>query len=269
METNNAKLLTDFENWMKLRHLSGETIGTYMGHINAFLKYHKNVEAYRINRDQIIAYLLRYQSASSHNQIKASIQNFYKHIVKQPNKIEGLPYAKREHKLPEVLSVEQIRIGLAKVINIKHKCIVKLLYGCGFRVMDVLNMQPNWIKRHDKVIIVSMGKGKKDRKVMLDEGLLTDLETYYRLYKPVGYFFEGQTKGEQYSAKSIQNIVKRYFNTHPHALRHSFATHLLEAGTDLRYIQVMLGHENVKTTEIYTHVSRQHISTIKSPLFTL
>jgi integrase/recombinase XerD len=265
METKNTKLVAEFENYMKLRHLSKSTIETYTGHVVAFLNHHNQEEAYRINRDQIIAYLLRYQNASSYNQIRASLQNFYKEIVGQKTKIDNLPTAKREQKLPDIVSRETIKKGLAAIANIKHKCMVKLLYGCGFRVSDVLNMKADWIKRDEMVIVIREGKGKKDRMVMLDPDLLADFETYYKTFRPKNYFFEGQFGG-QYTERSLQQITKMYFKTHPHALRHSFATHLMEAGVNLRIIQELLGHSNSKTTERYTHVCRANIASVASPL---
>ena len=265
METKNTKLIADFKNYMMLRHLSQSTIDTYTGHIVAFLNYHHQEEAYRINKDAIIAYLLRYKNASSYNQIRASLQNFYAEIIGQQQKIDKLPTAKREQKLPDIVSRNTIKTGLDKIQNLKHKCMVKLLYGCGFRVSDVKNMQASWIKRDEMVIVIKQGKGKKDRQVMLNADLLIDFENYFKQYKPKLYFFEGQFGG-QYSDRSIQQIVKHYFGTHPHALRHSFATHLMEAGTNLRLIQEMLGHSNSKTTERYTHVCRANISAVASPL---
>jgi integrase/recombinase XerD len=265
METKNAKLIEQFQTWMKLRHLSLSTIETYTGHVNAFLNYHNQVEAYRINRDAIIEYLLRYKNASSYNQMRASLQNFYAEIVGQKQKIDNLPTAKREQKLPDIVSRETVSKGLAAISNIKHLCMVKLLYGCGFRVSDVLNMKADWIKRDEMVIVVKQGKGNKDRMVMLDADLLRDFETYYKQYKPKHYFFEGQYGG-QYTQRSLQQIVRVYFGTHPHALRHSFATHLMEAGVNLRIIQELLGHSNSKTTERYTHVCRANISAVASPL---
>jgi site-specific recombinase XerD len=265
MENKNAKHLEDFKNYMKLRHLSQSTIDTYTGHILAFLNYHNNEEAYRINRDRIVEYLLRFKNASSYNQVRASLQNFYAEIVGQKQKIDNLPTAKREQRLPDVISRERVSQGVKAITNLKHKCIVKLLYGCGFRVSDVLNMKADWIKRDEKVIVIRQGKGRKDRMVMLDAELLADFEAYYKEYRPKEFFFEGQFGG-QYSDRSIQQIVKLYFGTHPHALRHSFATHLMEAGVNLRIIQEMLGHSNSKTTERYTHVCRSNIASVASPL---
>ncbi|NCC99673.1 MAG: hypothetical protein EOL95_08255, partial [Bacteroidia bacterium] len=142
----------------------------------------------------------------------------------------------------------------------------------GLRLSELLNIEICDVDSTDMVIHIRMAKGKKDRKVMLSKVLLTDLRTYFKEYQPVKYLFEGQSN-EQYSAKSVQNVVKfaaqragitRHVT--PHTLRHSFATHLLENGTDIRFIQELLGHQSVKTTEIYTHIADISKSAIRSPL---
>ncbi len=267
MNKSNAKHIRDFEDIMNLKHLSKSTIDAYSGCVKTFLN-NFNIEAYRITREQIIQYLLKYANASTYNHVRYSLQMFYNEIIKQKNKIPDLPCAKKESKLPTVLSRQEIMQGFSKMKNIKHICICKLLYGCGFRRSDVINMKPQWIKRHQKIIVIRQGKGKKDRQVMLPEELLTDFEKYFKIYKPKIYMFNGQTS-LLYSGKSIENIVQKYFNTNPHSLRHSFATHLMEDGIGMRFIQEMLGHSSIKTTERYTHVCSHSISQIKSPLSTL
>jgi integrase/recombinase XerD len=265
METKNVKLIKEFENWMGLKHLSKSTIEIYSGSVKKVL-YHFNIEAHKINRNQIVEYLLKYKNASTYNHIKYALQMFYADIVKQPKKIVDLPYVKREQKLPNVLSKEEISAGINKITNIKHKCIVKLLYGAGMRLGDVINMKPHWIRRNEGIIRIEQGKGKKDRQVMLDSNLLKDLEIYYKEYRPKIYLFNGWKDSVQYTEKSVQSIVKKFLNTHPHALRHSFATHLMESGANQRFIQEMLGHSSSKTTERYTRVCSNNISKIKSPL---
>jgi integrase/recombinase XerD len=268
MIEHNAKLISKFVDRLNLYHRSKSTIDSYKGSITKFLCEH-NIEAYRITRKQIINYLLKYKNSSSYNHVRYSLQLFYAEVVNQKTKISDLPHAKREKKLPEVLTVEQIKEGFSKITNIKHKCICSLLYGCGLRRSEVLNMKPDWIKRSEKSMLkVYQGKGKKDRFVMLDDSILKDLETYYRKYKPKKFMFEGQF-GEQYTGESIGAIVKKFFRTNPHTLRHSFATHLMNDGVNLRFIQELLGHSSSKTTEIYTHVSSNNLANIKSPIASL
>lgn len=265
MNDKNVKLVSDYINWMGLKHLSDSTINVYSSSVKTFL-FNFNCDAFKINRDQIIEYLLKYKNASTYNHIRYSLQMFYAEIVKQPKKIFDLPSAKREQKLPSVLSQNEIKIGIDKIKNLKHKCIVKLLYGAGMRISDVINMKPHWIRRDEGVIRIEQGKGRKDRQVMLDCDLLKDIECYYRKYKPKVYLFNGWKDELQYTERSIQEIVKKFLNTNPHSLRHSFATHLMESGVNLRFIQEMLGHSSSKTTERYTRVCSNNIGKIKSPL---
>jgi integrase/recombinase XerD len=147
-----------------------------------------------------------------------------------------------------------------------------LIYACGLRRSEVLNLKPNDIDSKRGILIIRNGKGKKDRITPLPEKIIKQLREYYIAERPVTWLFEGQVKGERYSEKSLESVLKRSAGKAGimkpvtlHWLRHSFATHLLEAGTDLRYIQELLGHSSSRTTEIYTHVSIQSIQKIKSP----
>ena len=156
--------------------------------------------------------------------------------------------------------------------NIKHKCIISVLYSSGVRRAELLNLKITDIDSHRMVINVRMGKGNKDRITLLSESVLKDLRIYFKEYKPRVYLFEGE-KNNAYSAESVLKVVKNAArragirkNVTPHMLRHSFATHLLESGTDLRYIQALLGHSSTRTTEVYTQVAINNIKTIKSPL---
>lgn len=161
---------------------------------------------------------------------------------------------------------------LGVVNNIKHLCIIKLLYGAGLRLNELLNLKVSDIDSDSMLIHVNGAKGNKDRVVMLSSNVLEDLRKYNLRYKPTEFLFEGQSGGK-YSGRSVQNMVKKAASNAgikkkvtPHVLRHSFATHLLESGTDIRYIQQLLGHSSLKTTEIYTHISDVSRSKIKSPL---
>ncbi|MCL4170120.1 UNVERIFIED_CONTAM: hypothetical protein GTU68_044633, partial [Idotea baltica] len=158
---------------------------------------------------------------------------------------------------------------------IKHRCIVSLLYSSGLRLGELLNLKIIDVDSDRMLIRVVGAKGHKDRYTILSQSLLKDLRTYFLEHRPFEYLFEGP-RGKKYGSSSVQNIVKkssRWAGIHkkvtPHTLRHSFATHLLEDGTDLRYIQSLLGHNSTKTTEIYTHVATNIIKDIKSPLDTL
>jgi len=178
----------------------------------------------------------------------------------------------KEQTLPTVLSEEEIVAIFNETINIKHKCMLMLAYSAGIRVGELLALKIKDIDSDRMQIRIEQSKGKKDRYTLLSAKILKILRQYYRAYKPKEWLFEG-VNGGKYSPRSIQNVLKRAAEAarikkkvSMHTLRHSFATHLLERGTDLRYIQVLLGHGSSKTTEVYTHVTTKGISQVKSPI---
>lgn len=186
--------------------------------------------------------------------------------------MEKIYRPKTEKLLPNVLSKEEIKKILNAHSNIKHKTMLSLIYSCGLRRSELINLKPSDIDSKRNVVIIRQSKGKKDRIVPLSIKILMMLRDYYLDYKPKTWLFEGQNVGEMYSEKSLQSVLKQALSKTKinkpvtlHWLRHSYATHLLEAGTDLRYIQELLGHNSSKTTEIYTHVSTKNIQQIKSP----
>ncbi len=160
--------------------------------------------------------------------------------------------------------------------NIKHRTMLSLIYGCGLRSSELLNIRPNDVASKRGLLIIRQAKGKRDRVVPISDNTIEMLRAYYLAYRPKIWLFEGQIRGQKYSSRSLQMILKHALRKTGirkpatlHWLRHSYATHLMEAGTDLRYIQELLGHKSSKTTEIYTHVSNYSIQRIKSPLDTL
>lgn len=186
--------------------------------------------------------------------------------------IDQIHRPKREKTLPNVLSKEEVKQLLEAHSNLKHKTMLSLIYSCGLRCGELLALKPVHIDSKRNIVLLKNSKGKKDRIVPLSGKILEMLRDYYKLYKPTTYLFEGQTIGTPYDARSLQLVLKQALQktgtTKPvtlHWLRHSYATHLLESGTDLRYIQELLGHNSSKTTEIYTHVSTKSIQQIKSP----
>jgi len=179
---------------------------------------------------------------------------------------------RREKFLPEVLSEEEVKAIIGSILNLKHKCMIMTAYSAGLRVGELLNLRPVDIDSKRMLIRVFQGKGRKDRVTLLSEKLLELLRKYYRQYHPHDYLFQG-ISGGRYSERSIQLVLKRACkdvgikkHVTMHTLRHSFATHLLEHNTDLRYIQELLGHTNPKTTEIYTHITTKGLDQLKSPL---
>lgn len=261
---------------MHSKNWSRATIDNYASQVRCFLREFKDRDRARnITANEIEQYLLNKTAVNSRKHARCAIQAFYKLVVQQPMKLAHVPWPKKEKKLPKPIEASDIQRMIQVCTNLKHKAIICLLYGAGLRVSEVLNLKPEHIDSKAMIINIIAGKGKKDRIVMLDDSLLQLLRNYYRKYQPKGYLFNGQFD-VQYSQKSINQFLKKYArlagvcgNTHAHLLRHSFATHALEQGTDISYVQKLLGHNSIKTTLIYTHVSRKTIANIPSPLASL
>ncbi len=261
---------------LELKRYANNTVKTYVSCFEAFINHYRHIEPEHINENDIRAYLQKLiQEGSSNsyvNQAINAIKFYYEVVMEMPNRFYGMERPRMEEKLPKVLSKEEVLSMIAHTTNIKHRCVVSLLYSAGLRRNELLNLIPEDIDGKRMMIKVRGGKGNKDRFTILSETLLKELREYYKLWKPRNYLFEGPM-AERYSAESVSKIVSRAAEranikkrVSPHMLRHSFATHLLEAGTDLRYIQVLLGHKSTKTTEIYTHVATNIFFKIKNPL---
>ncbi len=186
--------------------------------------------------------------------------------------VESIHRPKGEKKLPNVLSKEEVKLILNAHHNIKHKTMLSLIYSCGLRRGELLNLKPADIDSKRNLILIKQSKGKKDRIVPLSPKILEMLRSYYICYKPKTWLFEGRNENEPYDERSLSNVLKQALTKSNiqkpvslHWLRHSYATHLLESGTDLRFIQELLGHSSSRTTEIYTHVSTKSLQQIKSP----
>ena len=193
-------------------------------------------------------------------------------ILETKFELEKIQRPKISRRLPNVLSKEEIKNILEAHTNIKHKAMLSTIYSCGLRRSELLNLKFTDIDSKRNIVFIRKGKGKKDRITPLSPKLLEMLRNYYSVYKPQTWLFEGKNVGEQYSDTSLQAVLKQAVKKAKikkqitlHWLRHSYATHLLESGTDLRYIQELLGHNSSRTTEIYTHVSTKSLQQIKSP----
>jgi integrase/recombinase XerD len=266
-----------FKHWLLSRRYSNSTITTYTEALKTFLTFYNDKMVAEINNDDVIRYNNEYilnnnLSASYQNQIVNAVKLFFSTILETKIEIEKIHRPKREKILPNVLSKEEVKLILNAHSNLKHKTMLSLIYACGLRRSELLNLKPTDIDSKRGIVIIRQGKGKKDRIAPLSDKILTMLRDHYIANKPLTYLFEGKIPGESYSEYSLQNVLKQALYkvgiTKPvtlHWLRHSFATHLLESGTDLRYIQELLGHNSSKTTEIYTHVSTKSIQQIKSP----
>ena len=265
-----------FKQWMRSKRYSESTISTYSEALKSFLVFYREKPVAEINNEDVIIYNNEYilknkLSASYQNQIVNAIKLFFKTIRETKIDIDKIHRPKRAKLLPNVLSKEEVKLILNAHSNIKHKMMLSLIYSCGLRCGELLALQPVHIDSQRNIVLLKNSKGQKDRIVPLSPKILDMLREYYSLYKPTKYLFEGQA-GVAYDSRSLQQVLKQALHkaqvTKPatlHWLRHSFATHLLESGTDLRYIQELLGHNSSKTTEIYTHVSTKSIQQIKSP----
>lgn len=266
-----------FKFWLRSRRYSESTISTYLDAIKTFLRFYAFKNIQEIDNNDLIRFNNEYilennYSASFQNQIVNAVKLFFKTVENSPLDIDAIHRPKRAKKLPNVLSKEEVKEILDAPTNIKHKAMLSLIYACGLRCGELLSLVPNDVDSNRKILHVKNAKGKKDRIVPLSEKILVLLREYYKAAKPTHFLFEGQTKGFKYDDRSLQNVLKQSLAKTKikkpvtlHWLRHSYATHLLESGTDLRYIQEILGHSSSKTTEIYTHVSTKSIQQIKSP----
>jgi len=266
-----------FKFWMRSRRYSESTIVTYTDALKTFLKFYHTKAISEINNEDVIEFNNKYiienkLSASFQNQVVNAIKLFFSKIENTKIEVELIHRPQRAKLLPNVLSKEEVKSILEAPINVKHKTMLSLIYACGLRRSELLNLKSEHIDSKRKLLVIKQSKGKKDRIVPISDKLIVLLRDYYKTYKPETWLFEGQNKGEKYSEQSLQSVLKQALEkckiTKPvtlHWLRHSYATHLLESGTDLRYIQELLGHNSSKTTEIYTHVSTKSLQNIKSP----
>ena len=271
------KVVEKYNNLLIQKRYSNNTIKTYCNYFKDFVVSFENDNLEGITIDQINSYILglietKNISISQQNQRINSIKFYYEKVLGRQKQYYELHRPNKEHKLPKVLSKNEIKSILNSCINIKHKSILMLIYSAGLRRSELLNLTINDIDSERMVININCAKGMKDRISLLSEHLLELLRNYFKAYKPKKYLFEGQNGGK-YSPTSVANILKKAAlkagirkTVTPHMLRHSFATHLLEQGTDLRYIQDLLGHNSSKTTEIYTHVSKKAIDKIRNPV---
>ena len=253
-----------------LKGFSNQTIKSYTYNVEKFLDF---LEKSRLNlsKEGVKLYLLSQNLSVNSSRLQyASISFFFREILEKPFSFEEVPIKKKEKQLPKVISKEKIKEIINLTDNLKHKLIIKLLYSSGLRLQELIDLKRKDIDFERGIIHVKKGKGNKDRITLISEALKLDLLKYYsnNIFK-TEYVFEG--RNGKYTKKSVQKVLdeagkKAGIRVTPHMLRHSFATHLLEQGTDIRYIQKLLGHSDLKTTEIYTHVSTKDLSKIKSPL---
>ena len=272
--------ISRFKKWMAQKRLSLNTINTYAEVTSQFIRYLNLKGSKDISTKLIEAFNYEYIVApgKSINYQNQCINGIKKYMVYKNHAVESLQIERprKEKALPEVLSLEDVKAILDNTHNLKHKTLLSLVYSAGLRIGEAINLKLRDIYSKRMLIHIKMAKGKKDRYTLLSLSFLNLLKEYYRVYKPKDYLFEGQDGGP-YTASSAQVVLKNSVRLAGikgrritlHTLRHSFATHLLESGTDLRYIQTLLGHSSPKTTMIYTHVSESRIQNIKNPFDSL
>jgi len=264
---------------LELKRYSSSTVKTYVYFFEYFLNQYPDTDLQSFDENDIREFLQKLvqegKSNSYINQAVNAIKFYFEVVLGMPNRFYSIERPRKEKKLPTVISKKDVSNMINSISNLKHKCIVSLLYASGLRLNELLNLKIKDIDSSRMIIFVRAGKGNRDRYTILGESILTDLREYYKIYDPKDYLFEGASGGK-YTHTSVQMTVKRAAKNAgilkkvtPHTLRHSFATHLLENGTDLRYIQSLLGHSSSTTTEIYTHVAVNTFDSIKSPLDSL
>jgi integrase/recombinase XerD len=275
--TGDSGISPKFLRHLEYRNYSRRTIDSYALHVKNFLEAFNGKDLFRIDFMEVREYIIehvtsRNLSRSYQNQMINAIKIYYDVVYRRAITSLELPRPFKSRKLPEVFSKEEVKKMLEVTVNRKHKLIISLIYGTGMRLSEAADLGLNDIDELRGVIKIRSGKGGKDRVVPLPGNLAELIREYRKQYQPEVYLFEGQ-RGGRYSPRSIQNVVKKAIaksgimrEASVHTLRHSFATHLLESGTDLRYIQELLGHRSSKTTEIYTHISKDRVRSIKSPL---
>ena len=262
---------------LKLENKSTRTIEVYTGFVAQFLNDFKGKDIERLGDDEIREYVLEHReqrgySESYQNQLVSSIRSYYKSQYNREFEPGVLPRPKRSMYLPKVLPREDIQKMIDICKNEKHRMILLMLYGFGLRLSELIKLQMRDIDFDRRHLAVIKGKGKKDRILPIPLVMIPTFKKYIKSYLPKNFFITGQY-GEQYSASSIQTIIRRTARqagieqrVTPHMIRHCYATHMLERGTDLRYIQNLLGHKSSKTTEIYTHVSMRKLIDLNNPL---
>ena len=277
LSNENKEELDIYIKTLYLKAYSNNTIKTYRNEFTVLLRILGSHPVKSLGQGHIKSYLLflltrlNYSEIHAHTAINA-IKFYFEQVLKQPKQVYEIPRPKKPLSLPKVHATEVVQQMIVETENIKHRCMLMLAYSAGFRVSEIVQLQLTDIDSKRMIITIKRAKGKKDRQVPLSKILLQQLRLYFKIYTPQRYLFEGQD-GSKYSIRSAQEVFNQAKKRAGikgkggiHTLRHSYATHLLESGTDIRLIQELLGHNSIKTTVRYTHVSIRNLSNISSPL---
>ena len=262
---------------MELKGYSPKTIKSYIAHVSNFAKYYN--KSPELLREKEIREYLHYcimekkLSEGTVNYINAGLKFFYTKTLNRYWNMDKIPRIKEPRRLPSVLSPEEVKSIFDVTENLKHKAILMTVYSAGLRVSEVCNLKITDIDSKNMQILIREGKGKKDRYSLLSKANLKILREYWKRYHPTEFLFSGRGRTDAITTRSVQRILEKSLkmtaitkNATVHTLRHSFATHLLDAGTDICYIQRLLGHTRITTTTIYLHLRRMDLLNIKSPL---
>ena len=262
---------------LEQKRYSPNTVKVYVKYFKEFINHFEGLKPESISKDEINVYLLELIrkkdiSKSQQNQRINSIKFYYEKVLGLDKEYYQIDRPRKDKVLPDVVSEKETLLILNALDNLKHKAIITTIYSAGLRRSELINLRKTDIDFDKMIIFIRGGKGPKDRISVLSEATASIMKIYLKQYKPNYWMFEGPNR-TQYSPSSIRNILNKAVSkagitkkVTPHMLRHSFATHLLEQGVDIRYIQTLLGHESSKTTEIYTHVSKRSLAKIRSPL---
>lgn len=269
-------LIDDYIKLLHIKNYSPQTEKSYLHHLNLFLDYIIHLKVLDVNPGVLLDYFnfLKKEKKYSYSSMKqslASIRFLFLEVLRKEIKFNFFIKIKRSSTLPNILTTKEVRSIINLINNLKHKAIISTIYSCGLRISEVINLNINDIDSSAMTVKIVNAKGNNDRNVMLSEKLLKLLREYFKTYDPKKYLFTG-ISGGRYSARSIQQIFNRVVKVAGikkrvtvHSLRHSFASHLLDSGTDIRFIQELLGHKHLSTTQIYTHINPVSVKKIKSP----
>ena len=255
------------------------TIRNYMAEMRYIFAYYNHLSPGQLTQEHIASYInyIKKEHGVGRDKCRMTAQScsfFFKHILPSPYVVPHALYPGREFRLPGILTQEQIRHVMQSVTNIKHKAIIAMFYGTGIRLSELRLLEMKHISRAEMQLKVVEGKGSRDRFTILPSAILALLESYYRVHRPKVFLFEGQTPGKAMNDRSIQHAIRMAMDQaglgqhvfSAHSLRHSFATHLLDAGTDIHTIKQLLGHSKIETTMIYLHLTKQRRDKLVSPL---
>ena len=262
---------------LQIRGLSPSTQQCYLGRVRDFVRFHMRppdeLTLEDVNNYQHHLVTIRKVQWGVFNQTVAALRFFFRVTLEKDWSIERIPYHKTGRKLPVVLSENEVKAVLEVPMNLKHQAILMTGYSAGLRVSEIVGLRVSDIDSQRMTLRVDQGKGRKDRYVMLAETLLTKLREYWKDARPQPWLYPGQDTTRHLTRSSVERIFYKARdlagirkNVSVHSLRHSFATHLLERGVNIRKIQLLLGHKSLQSTQVYTHVARDFLDETRSPL---